>query len=89
MTRTCAYMLLALVALLLATPQTVWACPVCFGDPNSSMSIGANWGIFVLLGIIGGVLAAFASFFIYLLKRSRMAIGHHLDLSQSSETSSS
>jgi hypothetical protein len=47
----------------LAVPQTGWACQVCFGDPNSAMSIGASWGILLLLGITGGVLAAFASFF--------------------------
>ena len=72
----------------LAAPQTAWACPVCFGDPNSAMSIGASWGILVMIGITGGVLAAFASFFLYLLKRSRMAIGERVDLSPSSQAGS-
>ncbi len=72
----------------LAAPRAGWACQVCFGDPNSSMSIGASWGILVLLGITGGVLAAFASFFLYLLKRSRMAIGQRVDLSPSSQAGS-
>ncbi len=74
--------------LVLAAPGTGWACPVCFGDPNSSMAIGASWGIALLLGITGGVLAAFASFFLYLLKRSRMAIGERVDLAPSSQTGS-
>lgn len=73
----------AAAGFLLAAPQTGWACPVCFGDPNSAMSIGASWGILVMIGITGGVLACFASFFLYLLKRSRMAIGERVDLSPS------
>ena len=79
---------MVLAGVVLATPQAAWACPVCFGDPNSSMSIGASWGILLLLGVTGGVLAAFASFFLYLLKRSRMAIGERVDLSPSSQAGS-
>ena len=77
-----------LAGLLLAAPGAGWACTVCFGDPNSAMSIGASWGILVMIGITGGVLAAFASFFLYLLKRSRMAIGQRVDLSPSSQAGS-
>ncbi len=72
----------------LAAPQIGWACPVCFGDPNSAMSIGASWGILVMIGITAGVLGCFASFFLYLLKRSRMAIGERVDLSPSSQARS-
>lgn len=67
----------------LAAPQTGWACPVCFGDPNSAMSIGASWGIAVMIGVTAGVLACFARFFLYLLKRSRTAVGQRIDLSPS------
>ena len=66
---------LALLAVTLAAPRVSWACPVCFGDPNSPMAIGASWGILLLLGITAGVLSAFAGFFLYLMKRSRMALG--------------
>ena len=79
---------LAAAGIVLATPQTGWACQVCFGDPNSSMSIGASWGILLLLGITAGVLAAFASFFLYLLKRSRTAVGERIDLFPSSQAGS-
>ncbi len=72
----------------LAAPQTGWACPVCFGDPNSAMSIGASWGIAVMIGITAGVLGCFARFFLYLLKRSRTAIGERVDLSPSSQAGS-
>ena len=66
---------LALLAVTLAAPRVSWACPVCFGDPSSPMAIGASWGILLLLGITAGVLSAFAGFFLYLMKRSRMALG--------------
>ena len=72
------------LALTLAAPRVSWACPVCFGDPNSPMAIGASWGILLLLGVTAGVLSAFAGFFLYLMKRSRMALGgERIDLSRS------
>jgi len=76
--------IMTVAALLLVAPRLTWACQVCFGDPNSPMAIGASWGILLLLGVTGGVLAAFAGFFLYLLKRSRMAVGGaRIDLSHS------
>jgi len=36
-----------------------------------------------------GVLAVFAGFFLYLLKRSRMALGERIELSRSSQASGS
>jgi len=47
------------------------------------MAIGASWGILVLLGITAGVLSAFAGFFLYLIKRSRLALGEQIELSRS------
>ena len=75
MTHRCMGTILTVMAMALATPRLSWACPVCFGDPNSPMAIGASWGILVLLGITAGMLSAFAGFFLYLMKRSRMALG--------------
>jgi hypothetical protein len=66
---------LPVMAIALATPRMSWACPICFGDPNSQMAIGASWGILLLLGVTAGMLSAFAGFFLYLMKRSRMALG--------------
>ena len=36
------------------------ACPVCWGDPNSELVIGAKAGVLFLLVIIVGVLFAIA-----------------------------
>ena len=79
----CMRTVLTVLAVTLAAPRMSWACPVCFGDPNSPMAIGASWGILLLLGITVGMLSAFAGFFLYLMKRSRMALGgERIELSQ-------
>ena len=61
-----------LTALILSVPRVALACPVCFGQSDSPMAQGVNMGIFFLLGVVGCVLAAFAVFFVYLARRSRM-----------------
>lgn len=57
---------------MLAVPRAALACPVCFGQSDSPLALGANMGIWVLLGFIGAVLSAFASFFVYLMRRAKM-----------------
>ncbi len=57
----------------LGAPRAALACPVCFGQNDSAMAVATNWGIITLLVIIVGVLVAFASFFIYLSRRARLA----------------
>lgn len=37
--------------------ETVLACSVCFGDPNSLLSKGAFWGVLSLVGVVAFVLA--------------------------------
>jgi hypothetical protein len=54
-------------------PERVYACPVCFGASDSLMARGLNMGIFVLLGITVVVLGAFATFFLYLMRRAKLA----------------
>jgi maltodextrin utilization protein YvdJ len=51
------------------------------------MAIGASWGVLLLVGVTAAVLSAFAGFFLYLVKRSRMALGQ--ELSRSSQASGS
>jgi hypothetical protein len=60
-----------LMALVLAVPRVALACPVCFGQSDSPMAQGVNMGIYFLLAVVAGVLAAFASFFIYLARRAK------------------
>jgi hypothetical protein len=61
----------ALATLMLAVPRAALACPVCFGQSDSPMAQGVTMGMYFLLAVIGGVLVAFASFFIYLARRAR------------------
>lgn len=55
-----------------AAPATALACPVCFGASDSPAAQGVNMAIFFLLGVTGFVLAGFAAFIIYLMRRARM-----------------
>ena len=48
------------------------ACSVCFGQSDSPLAKGTNMGIFFMLGVTGVMLAAFASFFVYLIRRKRL-----------------
>jgi hypothetical protein len=51
-------------------PRSLWACAACYGQSDSPMAAGMNWGIVSLLGIIVVVLGGVASFFIVLARRS-------------------
>jgi len=57
------------VLFVLAAPRAALACPVCFGENNSPLAVAMNMGIVFMLVIVGVVLAGFASFFIYLMRR--------------------
>ena len=60
---------------LLAAPRIALACPVCFGNSDAPMAKATNTGIIFMLVIVGVMLTAFASFFIYLIRRAnRVAV---------------
>ena len=58
------------VALLAGHATNALACAACYGQSDSAMAQGMNWGIMVLLGVIGGVLGAIAGFFVYLARKT-------------------
>jgi hypothetical protein len=58
---------------IIAAPRAALACPVCFGQNDSPMAWGVYMGIVAMLAVTGGVLFGFASFFLYLVRRTRMA----------------
>jgi len=60
---------LATLTLVLA-PRVALACPVCFGNSDAPMAKATNSGIIFMLVIVGVMLTAFASFFIYLIRRA-------------------
>jgi predicted transporter len=58
---------------LLASANPAWACPVCFGNPNSAQTKAMQAGILALLVVTVAVLGGVAAFFfIYLRRRIRM-----------------
>lgn len=64
---------IAATAALVMLPERVHACPVCFGASDSPMARGVNMGIFALLVFTVLVLGSFAAFFIYLMRRAKLA----------------
>lgn len=58
---------------MLAAPRAALACPVCFGQSDSPMAVATNTGIIAMLVVVAGVLSAFATFFIYLMRRAKLA----------------
>jgi len=61
-------------------PRAILACPVCFGQNDSPLASAMNLGILAMLVIVAGVLGAFATFFIYLMRRAKT---HGADAPQS------
>ena len=63
---------LALVACLgvLLIAQPVLACSVCYGDPNSALTKGAQAGVLVLLGVVAVVLTGLGSVLIFWARRA-------------------
>ena len=51
--------------------ETVWACSVCFGDPESPMAKGVVAGVLVLVSVIGAVLLGVAGTGLFWVSRSR------------------
>ena len=51
-------------------PDMLWACAACYGQSDSPMAKGMNWGIFSLLVVVVFVLGGIATFFVYLAKKS-------------------
>jgi hypothetical protein len=69
MKRIKALLLIAIVAFAFE-PGSLLACAACYGQSDSPMAKGMNWGIFSLLAVIVSVLGGVAGFFIFLARKS-------------------
>ncbi len=68
--------LLLLATLGLAAKSTVLACATCYGASDSPLAQGMNWGILVLLGVIGSVLTGITAFFVHVgIKSAKLNAG--------------
>jgi hypothetical protein len=61
---------LGLITAALITAPSAHACAACYGQSDSAMAQGMNWGIMALLGVIGFVLAGLTSFFVFINRRA-------------------
>ena len=59
------------LASLLFETDALWACAVCFGNPESSLSKGALAGVLILLGVVVTVLGGIAGMALFWMKRAR------------------
>lgn len=69
LTRPCVSMLCVATGLFVVSPSVV-ACTVCFGDPDSSLTHGARWGIVTMLFITYGLLVGMAAMLGYVMIRA-------------------
>jgi hypothetical protein len=60
----------AIVGIVALLPRSLLACAACYGQSDSAMAAGMNWGILSLLGIILFMLGGVAGFFVFLARRS-------------------
>jgi len=51
-------------------PLSLRACAACYGQSDSPMAQGMNWGIFSLLGVVVVVLGSISTFFVFLARRA-------------------
>jgi threonine/homoserine/homoserine lactone efflux protein len=65
--------ILALLAAFLLRPQAALGCASCFGQSDSPLAQGMNWGILAMLVVVVGMWVAFGSFFVYLARRAAKA----------------
>lgn len=61
---------LCALAVLLARPDSILACAVCYGQSDSPLAQGMNWGIMTLLGVILSVLSGIVVFFVHVGRKS-------------------
>ena len=70
---------------MLAFPHIAAACASCYGAASGPQIEGMNMAIMSMLGIIGIVLSAVASFFIMMRKRLKVLNDHSLSQSYLTE----
>jgi hypothetical protein len=50
--------------------MSILGCAACYGQSDSPMALGMNWGIMSLLLVLGVVFGGVTAFFLYLAKRA-------------------
>jgi hypothetical protein len=66
-------LLFAVVAALLAQPDSARACAACYGQSDSPLASGVTWGILSLLAVVMSVVGSIVTFFVYINRKSAAA----------------
>ena len=56
--------------------SSLYACSVCYGNPDSPLTRGLNLAMMFLMAVIGSLLSLFAVYFIFVARRSVMIRKH-------------
>jgi hypothetical protein len=64
---------LVISVLLPLVTNTAAACTACFGQSDSEMAQGMNWGIYTLLAFVALILGGVTAFFVTIGRRSASA----------------
>jgi hypothetical protein len=65
------WLVAGVVAAALTLPQSLWACSVCFGDPNAAQTKGVNSAVLGMIGVTAVVLGGFVALIIAINLRAR------------------
>ena len=60
-----------LLFILVLTPDNLFGCATCFGDPSAPAVKGMNWAIITLLGVTGGVLGGVIHTIVTISKKTK------------------
>lgn len=74
---------LLLIAGFLSLPTAAHACSACMGDVNSKSAGAINAAIFLMIGVLGTMLASLGGFAFYLSRRAAAPAPPHVELGQS------
>ena len=58
------------VSALVAYAPSALACATCYGQSDSPLAAGMNWGILTMIVVAYGVLLSIAGFFVFLARRA-------------------
>jgi len=73
-----------LIPLLLgALPQTLSACPICMGAPDSPAASAVNNAIFIMFGVLGIIFTGIGSVFFSLYRRAKHSSQQHEEMTTS------
>jgi hypothetical protein len=61
-------------ALAALAPSQLFACAACYGQSDSPLASGMNWGIFTLMGVILTVLTCITLFFVHVIRGEQAQI---------------